>query len=526
MELFNPHKKILACFLFFFLILFFLNPVFAQTPEQPSNIDGIQVVNGKKYTGHIVVKKETLYSLSKQYNVTMDEIQASNPEIAEKGLKIGQFIKIPLKGTDKSSEIKGSTTLPLIYTKLKKSDVKDSSKVKKSSMDTVKTTHHDTARKALVHLPIPNTAYNIALFLPLGIYSETSPNKTEEEENNPQETILPNSLMALEFYEGFKMAADSLLKAGLLANLYVYDMAGDTNRINQLLQKPEVKKANMIIGPVSSVSSINKLAKFSKDNSIVMVSPLSNSDKILIDNPFVINSTPSVKTQCLQMSEFIVDSFATANILILNANSSKDIELGNNFKQSITNLFKAKGNTKAKVKVVNHADLGLSAVKESLSSTAKNIIIIPSSEDAFISVALSNLKSELTDYDIMVCGLPTWQKIETIDADMFQQLNTHIFNSFYVNYDDEVTIKFRKKYRAIYKTEPSDYVYHGFDVGYYYLKALMNFGPGFIDILPELKYNVMHTTYDFERKGVKGGFENNYISILKYENFQLRKLNK
>lgn len=46
-------------------------------------------------TTHLVQPKETLYSLSKQYNVTVDAIKAANGDLLANGLKIGQNIKIP-----------------------------------------------------------------------------------------------------------------------------------------------------------------------------------------------------------------------------------------------------------------------------------------------------------------------------------------------------------------------------------------------------------------------------------------------
>jgi LysM repeat protein len=46
-------------------------------------------------TTHVVQPKETLYSLSKQYNVTVDAIKAANGDLLKDGLKIGQNIKIP-----------------------------------------------------------------------------------------------------------------------------------------------------------------------------------------------------------------------------------------------------------------------------------------------------------------------------------------------------------------------------------------------------------------------------------------------
>lgn len=47
---------------------------------------------------HEVKAKETMYGLTKQYNVTEQELIAANPELAD-GLKIGQKVIIPVKGS-------------------------------------------------------------------------------------------------------------------------------------------------------------------------------------------------------------------------------------------------------------------------------------------------------------------------------------------------------------------------------------------------------------------------------------------
>ena len=52
-------------------------------------------VNGKKYYVHTVKSGETLYSLSKQYQVSEEAIRECNP-IAADGLKIDQSLKIPV----------------------------------------------------------------------------------------------------------------------------------------------------------------------------------------------------------------------------------------------------------------------------------------------------------------------------------------------------------------------------------------------------------------------------------------------
>lgn len=55
----------------------------------------IVFVNGKKYFVHIVRKGDTLYSISKLYGVSEEDIRQSNAAVAD-GLKIDQTLKIPV----------------------------------------------------------------------------------------------------------------------------------------------------------------------------------------------------------------------------------------------------------------------------------------------------------------------------------------------------------------------------------------------------------------------------------------------
>jgi len=54
----------------------------------------ITVIDRTSSITHTVAAKETLFSLSKKYSVSVDEIKLSNP-ILSVGLKVGQVIKIP-----------------------------------------------------------------------------------------------------------------------------------------------------------------------------------------------------------------------------------------------------------------------------------------------------------------------------------------------------------------------------------------------------------------------------------------------
>jgi LysM repeat protein len=78
-----------------FLLLAFCVVAFAQVPIQKSS-EKVRI-DGKTYFIHYVKKGETLYSLSKAYEVTVQQIVDNNPLLAD-GLKDGQNIKIPAEG--------------------------------------------------------------------------------------------------------------------------------------------------------------------------------------------------------------------------------------------------------------------------------------------------------------------------------------------------------------------------------------------------------------------------------------------
>jgi LysM repeat protein len=51
--------------------------------------------NTREFIEHTVVKGETLYGIAKQYNVTVNEILNTNPQIKDMVIKVDQVIKIP-----------------------------------------------------------------------------------------------------------------------------------------------------------------------------------------------------------------------------------------------------------------------------------------------------------------------------------------------------------------------------------------------------------------------------------------------
>ncbi len=73
--------------IFIFCFIFFLCTALLNAQEKTEILD---------FEKHKVKKKETLYGLSKQYNVPIDSIIAYNPKLKRKGLKKRMVLKIPI----------------------------------------------------------------------------------------------------------------------------------------------------------------------------------------------------------------------------------------------------------------------------------------------------------------------------------------------------------------------------------------------------------------------------------------------
>ena len=91
----NKIMKNRILFFFFFLMgLLLSGNVYAQVPSVRSK--QITTISGKEYYMHHVKQGETLWGLSKAYNISVEELEALNPEV-KNGLKAGHVLGIPVR---------------------------------------------------------------------------------------------------------------------------------------------------------------------------------------------------------------------------------------------------------------------------------------------------------------------------------------------------------------------------------------------------------------------------------------------
>jgi hypothetical protein len=72
-----------------------------------------------------------------------------------------------------------------------------------------------------------------------------------------------------------------------------------------------------------------------------------------------------------------------------------------------------------------------------------------------------------------------------------------------------------------YNAEPGTYAYEGFDIGWYFLQALMRYGDGMLECLPNFYPQLSQSQFHFERNNETSGLENTFWNIYRYQNHKL-----
>ena len=470
-----------------------------------------------------VEKGQTLYSIAKKYNSSIEKIIELNPELIN-GLKAEQILKIPRAV---NTEVIAKPTLTNTP-----SPIAIEKKIAVNTLDT-------TSKKVLVNktlAPAPKDPvfiqpsikakygypgekkkeYNVAFLLPF--HSEETEEMTIEKLLRGEDQFSNKTNIALQFYEGALMALDSLKKENLNAKIFVYDIDDDSLSIIKLLRKPEIAELDLIIGPLYA-SSFVPVAKFAKEHAIPIVSPFIQVNKILFDNPFVCKVTSSNTLQVIQMANFVVDTFHTQNIILVNSGNKKEEDLCATFKKT------AKETAKNKMYVIYDSvkeAKGLSGIRQYLHPTKTNIIILPSNNQSYVTEFLNTLNSLQEDRKIIVFGLQSWMTFDNLDFDYLNKLSLHIVSNTYINYNDVQTKRFLSQFRVLYKTNPDIYAFSGYDLTYYFISLLQKHGKGFLNEIDYNEYKGIITTLQFIKSATsKSGYENKFVYMLKYQNYEL-----
>jgi LysM repeat protein/ABC-type branched-subunit amino acid transport system substrate-binding protein len=486
--------------LFVFLSLFPHNQVAAQTTQdklKQMRSSVIETIDGRDYYIHDIRRGQTLYMISKAYSVEVNDIIRENPGVKD-GIKADQKLRILVPGQK-------TAVIPRPEAGKEKAD---------TEMEIVPV-NREIPKKAdtVVRVVLPcgmdgttkKTVYNVALMLPLYL-DEVD----QIDAANPDPGIFETSksFRFLPYYEGFRMALDSLEKTGLKIKLYVYDVDKDTSETRLLLSGAEMKSMDLIFGLLYH-QNFQIVATYAKQHKINLVNPISERSELVEENPSVFKVQPSENNRLKQLAAYMESAFSDGQILIIRNGQYHDQDAADRMKNECLER-------NLKVQVVEGQD----AAVIRYSKDKPNYVVAFSDKQEYALDLLRGLYKLRNEYDLTLVGLPDWPDMEGLENEYLVSLKTHMMARSFVDYDDLMVKHFVRQYQEIYKADPELLAFQGFDQAFYFLSALRNYGTNIGRCIGEQKISSLQTRFHFTQ-AEGNGFENQLWRLYKYENYKL-----
>ncbi len=461
-----------------------------QTPAEAPQVQAPQKsepLKPKCRDMHKVERRETVYSISRKYGITEDELIAANPEIKGKKLKRGKFLCIPYKKEAVAEAPK--TPAQQEDSTLTDAQLFDKNKKESKKIATI---------KAAVVLPF-----------------NTDGTGTKDEQ-----------VRMVEYYEGFLMAVDSLKEKGVSIDLYTYDSGKTVASVNAILNKPEMKKMDVIFGP-AHVDQVKPMADFAEKNNVRLVVPFTSKGEDVFNNPYVYQINTPQSYLYSEVYEHYLRKFPNAHVVFL------DAETGHTDKADfIKGLKEELKNNQITFKELKGENIHPEGMKLVVDSLRENIIIPTSGRNVALIKILPQMivtAREHPNYQMKLFGYPEWQTYTDDHLASFFELDTYFYSSFYTNNLFPEAIRFINAYRKWYSKDMANtfpkYGMLGFDTAYFFLLGLHKYGSNFEENMNQMMLTPIQTGFKFDRVNNWGGFINRKVFFVNFtKNFELIKL--
>ena len=455
-------------------------PVETQSSTVVANNNILGPVESRCRDMHKVKRKETVFSISREYGISEAELIAANPELkGENKIKKGTFLCIPYPKAQTEQNIQ-SQAIPT-----------DSELFRENR----KKTERFSTIKAAVILP----------FLDGVSKSESS--------------------RMVEYYEGLLMAVDSLKRTGTSIDLYTYNSGPESASLNSILGKSEMKDMDIIFGPLYQ-QHIKPLAEFAKKQDTRLVIPFTSKDNTVFQNPAVYQINTPQSYLYSEVYDHFVRQFPNANVIFIEASQGTKDKA-----EFIKGLKDELRNRSIPMKSLKE-DVTVESLKTVLRTDRENIFIPTSGSNLTLIKILPQLTllvREQPESRIHLFGYPEWQTYTKDHLEAFFELDTYFYSSFYTNNLLPAAINFTKNYRRWYGKEMDErypkFGMLGFDTGYFFLKGLARYGSSFEKNMQGLDLIPIQTGFKFQRVNNWGGFINKKVFFVHFtKNFELVKL--
>jgi LysM repeat protein len=471
-------------------------------------------VQDSDYIFHKVVRGESLSSIADKYGVTVRELRRENRNI--RFPQVGDYIRI-----------RRERKIPPVAIQ---SPVPDSVKIEKEQPVVV-------PLRPAGYTPVRNLrgSMDVAVLLPLYLRENSSRTYIDSSKvvkgksiprivSRPEDWMFSRAIGFLEMYEGILLAADTLRSLGLDINLQVYDIKNDTVVLKRLILRGELDSMDLIIGPVYS-SELAVMSRYAAKLGIPVVSPVPlQSNSALAGNPNLFLTIPSMEVAQNVISRKISEYY-NSNYVFIHTDTTGSDQLVSGFREKILGELSTRlpfEEIKFKEFIFYNRALfnndSIDRLSHTLSPVSENIVIIASEEDAVISEVLQDVHTLSRKFPVKVFGYPAMRGLENLDPRFVFDLDILMYTPYWIDYARKDVKQFNSDFRQKFLTEPAEmsYAWLGYDITYYFLSGLAIHGKVFKSH-PEIHNpDLLETEFDFQRKIENDGFENQKLFPLRY----------
>ena len=528
---------------------------------------------GKTYYSHVVLERQTLYSIAQAYGVTVQEIYDANPGLTV--LKKNAIILIPdtaAKGYEKPAETEPAPPVPepeqtvetpkeqlpeggyteyivkwndTLYSIAEKFGVTVESIQQANGLADTK-----IKKRQVLRIPTPETvaaqqaasAATTPAAEPVRKEDDSPLTLVEpEEETIPEDTVrtekpwletfyekpgyvrtdIPFALV-LPFQKGTKVSENNVdFYSGVLLAVRELSLREGINadlRVydqEELESESQLRGVDFILGPVSR-DAIAKVLRIRPDYDIPVVSPLDPKvGTILSSTANVIQVPVSNDTQYADLVHWLQDDYSVGEKILL---ISEKEAAATDYTTRISARLAHSG---LPYKTFSYGILQgrniTNSLMELLSKERANRILIASENEAFVNDVIRNL-NVLThkDYPIEVYAPAKFRNFETIEVEAFHSVRLHVSTAYHIDYTDEEVQHFLMEYRAFCQTEPGPYAFQGYDIATFLLRRVARYGEAWQESLLQLPETMTQLRFEFKRSD-NGSMENNGTRRLIYD---------
>lgn len=433
---------------------------------------------------HEVKRKETLFSISQKYDVSVNDILEFNPKLRDSRLRRRSTILIPV-----FNSVKEAVTV-------NKDSIETSYNI--SKLDSI---YFKKRRK--------NNQLNVSVLLPFRSATVNYDSIKEVESLFEDRNLYT---IALDFYSGILYAVEDLKKLNISVKLNVFDTENSVNKILEISNNTQIINSDLVIGPLIP-GNFETLSNLEFLESIPKVFPLSTIP-IKIIKGVVLAVTPRnlLRETMLDYLDKKIDR--DENIVIIADSLNEEID------NRLTKIFPNSIKIKPEFEGYILPELLDSLLVDSL----PNKVIIESEIFTLISSVISQLNSQITsERDVRLYTTYRGNQYDDPSINVKDLGNLGFtYTSISKKINNDSISQFESNYINLFGSFPNKDVIRGYDVAKdIILRVLID-----NNLNKTVKYDEqLYTESKFSYKiDSLGGLYNSAIYILKHKDYDIEEI--